>query len=167
MLESIVLGIIQGITEWLPISSEGALVLIKVNFFRAGATIESLLKESLFLHLGTFFAATLYLRREVVSVFKTLVNYRNQPREQKNLTRFLIISTVVSGAIGILFFKAFTGFAEGFDAGGKIITAAVGVLLLITGIFQIKAGAGGLRNLTGITFFDGMAATRTFTGVTP
>jgi len=32
MIEQIILGTIQGITEWLPISSEGVLVLIKTNF---------------------------------------------------------------------------------------------------------------------------------------
>ena len=33
MLEQIVLGIVQGIVEWLPVSSEGVLVLIRTNFF--------------------------------------------------------------------------------------------------------------------------------------
>jgi len=48
MIEQIILGTIQGITEWLPISSEGVLVLIKTNFF-AEQGLEETIKQVLFL----------------------------------------------------------------------------------------------------------------------
>ena len=59
--------------EWLPVSSEGLLVLIKTNFFGAeslGVAIE----ESLFLHLGTFFAALIYFRQDVSRLLASLFN---------------------------------------------------------------------------------------------
>ena len=36
MIEEIILGIIQGVAEWLPVSSEGLIVLVKTNFFDNG-----------------------------------------------------------------------------------------------------------------------------------
>ena len=57
MFESIVLGLIQGITEWLPISSEGLITLVEVNFFHQDLTMSQLIEIALFLHLGTFLAA--------------------------------------------------------------------------------------------------------------
>ena len=55
MLESITLGFIQGITEWLPVSSEGMTTLVKISFFGGG--VEQSIAIAVFLHLGTFFAA--------------------------------------------------------------------------------------------------------------
>jgi len=77
MLEGIILGIIQGITEWLPVSSEGILVLVKSNFFGEGESLREMIGFAVFLHLGTFLAALLYFRRDVWMLLKGLVNYRS------------------------------------------------------------------------------------------
>ena len=60
MQESIILGIIQGIVEWLPVSSEGILVLVQTNFL--DIELAEAVRFALFLHLGTFLAALLYVR---------------------------------------------------------------------------------------------------------
>jgi len=51
MFEPIILGTIQGIFEWLPISSQGNLILVMVGIFGIG--IIAALKYSIFLHFGT------------------------------------------------------------------------------------------------------------------
>ncbi|NIR48294.1 undecaprenyl-diphosphate phosphatase, partial [candidate division KSB1 bacterium] len=56
MIDALILGIIQGIVEWLPVSSEGVLVLLQTHFFGGGGLAETV-SVTLFLHLGTFFAA--------------------------------------------------------------------------------------------------------------
>ena len=68
MAESIILGIVQGIAEWLPISSEGLVVLLKANFFEKSLDLDSLISYALFLHLGTFLAALIYFRKEVLDL---------------------------------------------------------------------------------------------------
>ena len=74
-LQQIILGILQGITEWLPISSSGILALVMSNFF--GITdIGDLISKLLLLHLGTFFAALIYFRKDVAKLIKTLFNYK-------------------------------------------------------------------------------------------
>ena len=83
MEEGIILGIIQGITEWLPISSEGALILVEVNFFKSQSGLANLISYVLFLHLGTFFAALIYFRKDVFLLLKGLFNYQKADKSYK------------------------------------------------------------------------------------
>ena len=55
MVEGFILGIIQGITEWLPVSSEGILTLAEIKFF--GRDLAGSVSMAIFLHMGTFFSA--------------------------------------------------------------------------------------------------------------
>src|SRR3989344_8312359 len=99
MFEGIILGIIQGIAEWLPISSEGALVLAQTFVF-SGRSLSDMVELALFLHLGTLAAAVLYLRKDIFALTRSMLAIRSATAEQKSLLRFLIISTAVSGIIG-------------------------------------------------------------------
>ena len=104
MIESIILGTVQGIFEWLPISSQGNLVLLMVGFFDIG--IKTALNYSIFLHFGTFLAVLIYFWDDVVKILKRLKKYR--PRfsdEEDALISFLIISTILTGLIGYPIFK--------------------------------------------------------------
>ena len=142
ILQQIILGIIQGITEWLPISSSGILALIMSNFF--GITdLGFLLHTALLLHLGTFFAALIYFRREAWNLTKALFNYKNSDKETKLVLKFLIITTLITGIIGIFILKILTFI--NLELTGKTISFVIGFLLLITGIFQIKVRQRGLR----------------------
>src|SRR3989339_2261259 len=100
MLEQIILGIIQGIAEWLPISSEGLIILVKSNFF-SQATLGENIRLALFLHLGTFLAALIYFRKDVFSLFNALFNFKKSEAETKKLFRFLIGATLISGILGL------------------------------------------------------------------
>ena len=105
MLENIILGIIQGVTEWLPISSKSAIILIKNNIFNSPDGLSKILKFALFLHIGTFLAAIIYLRKDVANLLKSCFNYGSADNENKKILRFLIISTLISGLMGLGLFK--------------------------------------------------------------
>ena len=107
MLEQIILGIVQGITEWLPVSSEGVIVLIAKNFLKEGITIETVVKQALFLHLGTFLAALVYFRKDVLSLIKTLFNYKSAKIQTQKIFKFLLISFLISGFLGFALLKVF------------------------------------------------------------
>ena len=141
-LQQIILGIIQGITEWLPISSSGILTLVMSNFF--GITdIGDLISKLLLLHLGTFFAALIYFRKDVVKLIRTLFNYKKAREEEKKIFNFILVSTLITGIIGLLIFWILI--YMNFGLTGKVISFFVGFFLLITGIFQIKVRTIGLK----------------------
>ena len=120
MFDYIVLGILQGIFEWLPISSEGIVVLAGQIWPKEFNPID----VALFLHLGTVFAALVYFRKDWKEVF-TLKN--------KNLVRFLVITTIISLGVGFLIYKTISHVAIGPE-----LLLIMGFGLLFTAFFQKK-----------------------------
>lgn len=137
MLENIILGSLQGVTEWLPISSEAVLVLTQ-TFFGGEKSLEEMIKLSLFLHMGTFLAALIYFRGEIIHVIKNLFRYGKANTRTKRIITFLILATSVSGAIGILLWQLVLEAAEEVELTGKGIILIIGVLLLMTAWLQLK-----------------------------
>lgn len=154
MIEHIILGIIQGIAEWLPVSSEGAIILVKTNIFHEAPNYEELIKHALFLHLGTFLAALIYYRKDVGVLCRSIVAFKSQTSETKKLFVFLFWTTLISGTIGIIMLKLLTSLADQFEATGKSITLIIGFLLIGTGILELKANAPGYRNISNLSLKD-------------
>ena len=102
MLESAILGAVQGIAEWLPISSEGLLFLIKTNFLGADQGIEVIVKEALFLHLGTFLAALIYFWKNIILLIRGLFIFKSASLPEQKTLKFLIMDTLISGLVGFL-----------------------------------------------------------------
>ena len=139
MFEQIILGIIQGIFEWLPVSSEGVIVLIEKNFFNSQLGLEDIIRKALFLHLGTFLAALIYFRKDVLNLIKALFNYKSVDSETQKVFKFIVITSLIGGFFGFILMKVFTGLEDQLGLSTKIITLVVGLLLLITGGLQIRA----------------------------
>lgn len=135
MFEHFILGAVQGIAEWLPVSSEGMIVLVKTAFFEGG-DFEMLVRLALFLHLGTFLAALYYFRSDVKMLFKETLRYQDASDDHKKLINLIVVATLVSGALGFTLLQAFQDLEHRLGITGKGIMFAVGVLLLITGILQ-------------------------------
>lgn len=153
MLEAVLLGIIQGVSEWLPVSSEGLIVLARVNFFGAEEGIEALIRYALFLHLGTFLAALIYFFGDVKRIVVGAFRYLNTDGETRKLVNFLAVSTIASGATAFSVLQAVGTLEERFAPTGKGITAAIGVLLLVTAAFQFKKN-GGVRRVKDSGLWD-------------
>lgn len=150
MIEQIVLGIVQGIVEWLPISSEGVLILVRTRFF-GPQEIEELIKQALFLHLGTFLAALLYFRKDVWGLLRFLsrgkAGARHDNKNDKKLFNFLIIATLVSGVLGFALLKLFINLGDQLFLSSRVLTLIIGLLLLITAGLQFKASNKGKRGI--------------------
>ncbi|MDP8260789.1 MAG: undecaprenyl-diphosphate phosphatase [Candidatus Kappaea frigidicola] len=86
---AIVSGIIQGLTEFLPVSSSGHLVLLH-SFF--GFT-ESQMLFDIFLHLGTLFAVVLFFRFEIAKLFLS----------ERKMLLYLILAMIPAACVGIFF----------------------------------------------------------------
>lgn len=156
MIEQFILGLIQGIAEWIPVSSEGMIVLAKQHLFHSTESIETIIKQALLLHLGTFFAALIYFAKDVGHLIKTTVTYKSADQADQKTFLFLLISTVISGGLGFIILKGLGHLTETFDATGKGLTLGVAGLLLITAFLELKAKKPGYRREKEITIPTGI-----------
>ena len=139
----VVIGILQGIFEWLPISSEGNITL----FLNVVANIEPsvAVQLSLFLHAGTAVSALAYYREEVTSLVRTLPSWRPErafDRERSELT-FLVVATLMTGVVGIPALLLLEELVS--ELAGGAFVALIGGLLIVTGIIQrgVEGRSGG------------------------
>lgn len=153
MLESAVLGLVQGITEWLPVSSDGAIYVVK-NLFFGGGSLEAVIKQALLLHMGTFLAALVYFRKDVLNLTLTLLKPNEASLENKKVLKFLIISTIISGFFGFLLFKGVTEFESHIKIGTKFINIFVAALLFFTAYLQFRKKEAGLKTAADLTLKD-------------
>ena len=113
ILHAIVLGIVQGLTEFLPISSSGHLVIVPWLFgwndFETAATARAF---DTALHLGTLVAVLIYLRKDLIvyiSQGAKLVFNREKPATQAGRRAWLLVlSAVPAGIVGAAFEEKIT-----------------------------------------------------------
>jgi undecaprenyl-diphosphatase len=129
-LQIIVIGIVQGIIEWLPISSQGNIIILMVEFLNYN--IENALKLSIILHLGTVISAGVYFRKNIVEIIANIKNYKfGYEGEINSLTTFILISTISSSIVGLVIFSNLMNII-----GSNIILLIIGSGLIVTGIIQ-------------------------------
>ena len=130
--EALALAVIQGLTEFIPVSSSGHLVLAQTFFGIEPATA---FLYDIVLHLGTAAAALAFYRREVAEVLRGLLPpYRQAPpelREARRLLLLLVAATVPTAVIGL----SFKDFFEGLFASPRAVVAA----LAVTGAFLVAS----------------------------
>lgn len=136
-LDYILIGILQGILEWLPVSSKGVEALLMVKFFNK--TLSEALVLALWLHIGTLLAAMVYYKIEILEILKNLKNYVKNPAgdtEVSRLTSFVIMVTLLTGLIGtpLLLFGL-----DKFNFAGNAAMLLIAFFLVLTGIFQWTA----------------------------
>jgi undecaprenyl-diphosphatase len=144
VLEYIVLGAIQGIAEWLPVSSEGLVVLANVSLF-GGSGLVDLIRTAIFLHMGTLLAAIVYFRRDVRNLLVGLARYGSAGKEVRGMLRFLVVATTVSGAVGLALLFWLSGLESTVALPGRVLTGGVGALLVVTGVLQLSGTRGGSK----------------------
>ena len=96
IFESIILGVLQGLTEFLPISSSGHLVLAQ-HFL--GIEMEGILFE-IILHLGTLLSILIYYQKELKNLFMEALN---GDVEKKKYIIYLFISFIPISFIGLFY----------------------------------------------------------------
>ena len=125
ILESIFLGMVQGLTEFLPVSSSGHLV-----FFQSLMGLkEPPIFFDVMLHLGTLLAVVIYFRKDLLKIFEGIgstLRGKEKDREEVKLFLLIILATIPTGLMGILFKDWF----ESFFSKPRL----VGGMLLITGL---------------------------------
>ena len=153
MLESILLGLIQGITEWLPVSSEG-LVTASATFL-LDKSLEDAIGISLWLHLGTALAALFSFKVEILKLTKGFIG---NPSCFKGEIGFLFLGTAVSALIGLplLLFAGEIFQSDPTKNGIQTFTALIGIFMIVTGVILLRSKRSGKRKRNDSGTIDAM-----------
>jgi len=144
-LESVVLGLVQGLAEFLPISSSGHLALLQQWF---GIEEDKVLLFAVLLHVGTLISVFIVYWRDIWELLVELVltikdiftgkGLRLNERPVRKLGVMIIVATIPTGIIGILFNDFFNGLYNS--------VIPIGIGLIITGFLLVIAEKMGDSN---------------------
>ena len=152
ILQGIIIGIVQGLTEFLPVSSSAHLVFIQTLL-----GVESDLAFDVFLHLGTLIAVMWYFRADIYQMLKSWwlsigdilqgrfrQGFMNDP--YKRLAWYVILATIPVGIVGVLFEDA----VDSLFAGALYVPA---FFLFVTGtiLYLSQRMTSGRINYDNIT----------------
>jgi undecaprenyl-diphosphatase len=129
LLEAILLGIVQGLTEFLPVSSSGHLELGKAILGDTSIPKESMM-FTVVLHLATALATLVVYRKEVANIITGLCQLENN--EQFQFSVKIVLSMIPAAAIGVLYADEME---QLFDR--QILL--VGLMLWVTGLLLVVA----------------------------
>ncbi|MDT8421888.1 MAG: undecaprenyl-diphosphate phosphatase [Desulfuromonadales bacterium] len=127
-LYAIVLGLVQGLTEFLPVSSSGHLAI--TQHFLPGFEQPGLLFDVL-LHAATMAAVLLFFRREVGQLLTACFREDEKAGTDRHILRLLIIGSIPTAIIGLAGKDFFTGLFENLPV--------IGAMLLVTAILLLLA----------------------------
>ena len=145
ILVAIVLGLLQGILEWIPVSSEGGVALASTAL--SGLDPDDATRLALFLHAGTAVAAIAYYRVEVREILRSIRALSRRPfaDETADLS-FLVVATAATGVTGLPAYLVLDAAVSGLEGG--LFLALVGGLLVVTGLVQRFAATLSLGERT-------------------
>lgn len=128
-IDAIILGLIQGLTEFLPVSSSGHLEIGKAILGDKSIPSESLL-FTVVVHFATALSTLVVFRKDVANIFKGLFQFKKN--EETMFSLKIIISMIPAALVGVFF-------DEELEAlfGGNILL--VGFMLLITALLLYLA----------------------------
>jgi len=135
-IQAIILGFIQGVTEWLPISSTGHL---RITEHFLGLTVPLLFDVAL--HVGTLIIILLFFRKDIKTILAALVK-GDFKSENGKLIPLIIVGTVPTALIGVVFSNAIETYFSSFlpIAGAFLICGVV--------LYFSKTGQERKENIT-------------------
>ena len=154
-LEALVLGIVQGLTEYLPVSSSGHLAIGSALF---GIEGEENLAFTIVVHVATVFSTLVILWKEIEWIFRGLFKF--QMNSETRYAINILISMIPIGIVGVFFKDT----VESIFGSGLLI---VGCMLLVTAALLAFSYYAKPRQKESISMKDafiiGCRLARTFT----
>jgi len=139
MIEYIIIAILQGLFEWLPISSSGQVMIVSMNLY--GISPANAFSLAIWLHLGTTLAVLVKFRKDFIGVFKSFLPEKFEVTEiDKNNRNWLIIATVGTAFTAVPLYLLMKSVLEDTYSPiqGDIITLIIAGLLIVTGVILLK-----------------------------
>ena len=143
-MKEFILGIVQGLTEFFPVSSSGHLAL-----FSKLMGLPSELPFFAFLHLGTFLAVLILLWNDVVGLIVGLFRW---DKSTVDLILKLIVSSIPAGLIGVFFQEQVNQALSSQKLVGVFFLATAALLWVSDGFSGKNDGANYLRGCSNCRF---------------
>ena len=143
-LEALILGLIQGLTEYLPVSSSGQLTIAS-HFF--GLNGEENLTFTVAVHVATVLSTLVILWKEIVWILKGLFKWDGKMNAEQRYALAIAVSMIPVGIVGV-FFK---DYVEEIFGSGLFI---VGCCLLVTALLLIFSYYARPRQKENISLWD-------------
>ncbi len=128
IIEALLLGLVQALTEFLPVSSSGHLVLSQ-HWLGIQAAGDAAFEVAV--HLGTLLSILVILRSEVGDLLKGFIRTESRTKVWREELSFILISAIPAGLIGVLFKDQLEN-AFGSIQAVSLALMATGVILLTT-----------------------------------
>ncbi len=150
IFQAIVLGLVQGVTEFAPISSSAHLVIVPslLGWSDAGVAFD------VALHLGTLFAVIAYFRGDIKDLLTSFISGLTSPKERNEpdfkIALFIMTGTIPAAILGLLLNDFFEALFNDISS--------VSILLIFTGCFIFMAEKFGKKEkrITQITLKDSL-----------
>ena len=153
LVVAVLAGIIQGVVEWLPVSSQGNLALF---LSAVGTDPDVALQLALFLQLGTTLSAATYYRNDLAHAARAAPSWR--PRAaytgENALVSYIGVASLMTGVVGIPLYIVAVDFVG--ELTGGVFIALIGVLLVLTGAVQIASESVSMGGREAPTFLDSL-----------
>ena len=160
IIKAILLGLVQGLTEFIPISSSAHLVIIPWMFQWDDPALESLTFD-VALHLGTLVALLAFFAKDWVRIIRSgalsIVERKIGEDVYRKLAWFLVIASIPGGVVGLLFehkIEAWFHPSAGPIESSSMITMASIIALLGGLLLLAERMAAHLRRMNQITLRD-------------
>jgi undecaprenyl-diphosphatase len=129
LLYSVIIGLIQGISEWLPISSKTQ-VIVSSSYLFPKLSFQQAYAFGLFIEIGTVIAAVVYFRKELVGMVRVLLGSKDS--DFRKLLIYVVIVTIVTGVVGAPLYLVVDSFGEGVNS-----ARVVGIPMLVLGFVLV------------------------------
>lgn len=140
LIEAIILGFVQGLTEFLPVSSSGHIELVKSIF---GAEIKEGLLFTVVLHAATALSTLVVFRKEIINIIKGVLSFKWN--DETKYAWFIVLSMIPAACVGLFLDDKIEAFFT-----GKV--GLVALMLLVTGVVLFisdRVKSTGKEELTG------------------
>jgi undecaprenyl-diphosphatase len=149
ILHAFILGIIQGLTEFIPVSSTAHMLVVQ-HFFGLDPTNEALFSFSVIIQLGTLVSLFAFYWKDLLAIARATLNVRNTTPE-RNLGFYIIIATIPALIAGYLLKDAVETLFEQPMLQASIRLFSAAILLTLAEAFTRKK-----RSLDSMTWLDAL-----------
>lgn len=137
LLEALVLGIVQGLTEFLPVSSSGHIELMKF-LLDDDSLAEQSMMTTVFLHFATALSTIIVFRKDIIEIISGLFSKTNP--EHRRFSAYIILSMIPAAIVGVFFDEFIETFFHRKITLVSCMLIVTGFLLLLSEKIKVEQG---------------------------